>query len=91
MDDERKGNPWIAWCGGIVVLLGLYVGAYAFTVGEREEVEAAGGWGYMSIVVPSYRVGPARFAEPFFSPIHWIDRKIRRQKWAPRGAGAGAP
>lgn len=27
MDDERKESPWIAWCSGIVVLRGLYVGA----------------------------------------------------------------
>lgn len=82
MDDERKGRPWIAGCSGAIVLLGLYVGAYALTVETFYTLRSGG-------CIPVYLV-PGRpdlswphpdLVEALFSPVHRIDRHVRRRKW----------
>lgn len=82
MDDERKGSPWIAWCSGIVVLLGLYVGLYAYMLEPREilifrfapapELPIQKGSGY--------RVEHP-LVDTIFVPIEHIDRRVRTDFW----------
>lgn len=82
MDDERKGSLWIAWGSAIVVLMGLYVGAYVLTADAQLVVsQGSRASGFLVHVEPRYRFAPQWFAETAFSPIHRIDRNLRRQKW----------
>jgi len=87
MDEQRRGgNRWGVAIGVLVVLVGLYVGAYYAMV--TPEVGD-------SSVVPVYFI-PGEWdldmatgmrihlwCRPFFSPMHAIDRRIRPRVWEP--------
>lgn len=80
MDDERKVSPWIAWCSAVVVLLGLYVGAYSTLVEPRATIEMDFGSHTWSIE-PQYRIGRIRFMRSLFAPANAIDRRLRPSIW----------
>lgn len=81
MDEKRKWSPWIS---GIVVLLGLYVGAYVFSVEAYLHFYICPGFGEFPPSSSRYRYVPDEFqdlAHSFFLPAHRIDRIVRRKKW----------
>lgn len=84
MDDKRKGSPWIAWCSAVVVLLGLYVGAYVALVKPTPSQKAMGfsGAGPFGPIqkLSGYRVNhPLVFT--IFVPLERIDRHVRTDAW----------
>lgn len=80
----------VSWIGVIVLaaLIGGYVGAYYATVRPSRDVD----WLFTAptgIVVvqpgPEYAdfLSSSLPTEEFFTPIHWLDRRIRPQVWKP--------
>jgi hypothetical protein len=72
----------------VALLLAAYVGAYYATVQPLGKLVSSDTW---MIAVPFY--GPEselyhldnapwqERLQPFFAPIHWLDRRIRPQVW----------
>ena len=82
MTDRKTSAPWIAGAALLVLLVG-YVGAYYWMVMPL-------GFGSM---VPYYTLpmtkapyvyphAPDSAVGKFFTPIHWLDRRIRPRAWA---------
>lgn len=72
--------PWkeIGW--GICFLLllfGLYVGAYFMLVEGGVQEDMAGQW----IVIPTYRFG-GKFSVVLFNPLYRMDRQLRTEYWS---------
>lgn len=67
------------------LLILLYVGTYSLLVEKQttSEIEFVWNrvWGVSSETEPDYHWGGAT-AELSFIPIHWIDRRIRREYWS---------
>jgi hypothetical protein len=85
MDDEKKRRRRSWWalaglvCGSATLLLGAYVGAYFVLVRPMR----IGMRGSPTWVVPAYPECKLLELNPFFKPIHEIDRKhLRPKKWA---------
>ncbi|MCC7421742.1 MAG: hypothetical protein IT428_15785 [Planctomycetaceae bacterium] len=83
MTDRKTAAPWIAGAV-LLVLIGGYVGAYCWMIAPL-------GFGYGS-VSPYYDFRMT--TEPYiylhaldslvgrlFSPIHWLDRRVRPYVW----------
>jgi hypothetical protein len=83
MSEERKKPGWMFFAIAAVLTVLVYVAAYAYMV---EDV--AVGWGKNSGVISQYYnpltgLTGEKVWEAVFRPIHWVDRRIRREKWTP--------
>lgn len=78
MSDRRSANPVLPVAVTLVVLAGLYVGAYYAMVhatGYGEVWAYYSGWPEGALGIPHERW------KQFFAPIHALDRRIRRHVW----------
>ncbi len=82
MTDRKISAPWIAGAV-LLVLIGGYVGAY---YGMVVPVLLSS----RPIIWPAYRhlwkpkvVVSSSFVPDMFTPIHWLDRRIRPHVWGP--------
>ena len=83
MDNERKGSPWIAWCSAIIVLLGLYVGAYvAILDANKPKPTREFVWDAPGLDRMSEDATLDRSLRVFFHPAIMADRKIRPKFWS---------
>ena len=90
MSEDRK-KPGAAFWATVVVVVGLatigaYAGLYLCMVDEDGTVFPVVGEPY---TLPEYCWGEdqctnQQFWGAFFSPVHWVDRKIRQDKWRER-------
>ncbi|HEY3967085.1 MAG TPA: hypothetical protein VGM05_21170 [Planctomycetaceae bacterium] len=100
MTDRKK--PGVAFWATVVVVVALifYVAAYSIMVSPA--VVFHSGLGEPPPLIPKYhlignwledrrwpRDGGA--CRPFFAPIHWIDRRVRRHVWEPEEPLPGGP
>ena len=88
-DQPKRRRFWLKLAAGLLFALVAYFGAYVATVGRERAVIVRNGVA-MHIVgakdhpyyhVPLWRGAHARLI-PFFAPAHWIDRRLRPQRWA---------
>lgn len=88
MIKRRKIDGCPFWIAVVIVVLTLYSGMYALTVGQVYYVHSSTGVIASETVEPIY----AREIEPFgdcansaldfaFTPVHWLDRQIRPTVW----------
>jgi hypothetical protein len=87
MTDKPSGKlcGWPTWIGTVIALFAAYRGAYFATVQSV-------GWGSLG-TWHTYTVGS--YSLPWsvhrsFAPAHWIDRKLRPDRWAESDAGIDA-
>jgi hypothetical protein len=90
MTSPRKSGFVLPVAVTLAVLLGLYVGAYYAMV--EPQINLPGYRGYTVIertIEPNYwgklPVGfdPNGALKAFFTPVHWLDRRIRPHVWEP--------
>lgn len=91
MTDHKKPD-WKFWATvALVVVLVGYVGAYALMVGPGLwSINFSGGRDMTGSITgeipPYYSAGihlplNQQLFERLFAPIHWIDRRVRRDAW----------
>ena len=81
MASPRKPGFVLPVAVTLAVLLGLYVGAYYMTVEPLLLERTSLGTTNPVVAVANYRRFPA--LGTLFSPIHWLDRRIRPHVWEP--------
>ena len=84
--DEKQKRIGTRVAGTLLATLFLllvgYVGSY-YALVKPVELELYHDYGSMgAITVPHYAIG-GLIADTIFSPIHKLDRQIRRDTWAP--------
>ncbi len=86
MTPDRK-KPGVAFWATVVVVgalmpISVYVGMYAWMVSPSPTVLED--YGKPVEICPDYSDSPRdqEFWEKVFGPVHWIDRKIRRETWS---------
>lgn len=88
MSEKRKGGFLLPVAVTVGVLFGIYAATYYAAVDTRGAYDGRQLW-----IDPHYlRLVPSSVAhkEPcnnaigiFFSPLHWVDRRLRPETWKP--------
>ena len=98
MSETRRLGTVGPGLAGLVLVLGLYVGSYYALVGQSHRADMKRWVGlcepnYSKQLPAAWDVGPAgnRRLASVFTPIHWLDRKLRPDTWKPRPIGQLIP
>ena len=100
MTTRPRRRFWLKLAAGLLFAVVAYGGAYAAMVQPAGRIVfGAPGGGKLPArltIVPNYRwsaISPAvKWAESFFRPVQWIDRRLRPRTWEPRSVfGPSAP
>lgn len=81
---RRTGTIWLLIVIAALLLFAGYVGAYYAMVEPAEvyEVIYAHKVPTFPAVEPKGSAGKATAWTRFFAPVHWVDRRLRRDVWA---------
>ena len=83
MDNSRKKPGAAFWTTvGIVAALVGYVLSYAYAV-RPQPVMVNGQIETMPSYTDALNTPKRRRLESFFTPIHWVDRRLRPRVWVP--------